>query len=780
MSTAVSDARARAHTVKAVSAVGLVVGLGIMVGASAARADAPPYSLPVTLPAAPAKPPPVAPRPPYTPVVLNLIAQLEPTSTAANPVRAEITNASRILHGGTNAVTPGAFQNPTCHNVGPVSAPTGTNPSIMAICWTDAQGVLNTSGPLQAVGTTGPMTLMGLGSSFDLDLANVWGQTEGTESREYMVTGLFGPQTDIDRQPNWGRNLSTTGEDPFLSRRMVASQIHGIQGVGTMSQMKHFAVYNGQNQNANTDVQDQALHEEYLPPYEGGFVDADAAATMCSYQLLRDTSTHLPANTSSLTQASPFGTLAPPTWNLNESHFACEQPLLENYVLRNLWHSQALIGSDYPATHSTSAILQGEDQEMPTQQGFFSDTTTLTAGQQTDPTGSTCADASGNATSCSASGALHVGGMPGPGCPTYGCPLVDAVVNHEVPLAVFNQSLARLLYQEERFGMLGCEQTPRLAMCTNPGGLPNGDRTGATQIAAGPTSGTPQLGTKNGDAAVVERYSEEGAVLLKNQGATLPLKSSDLSGGILVTGPGANHTIADPTNEASLGFPDRNAINPLQQLKDLSGNASAFTYVPANDPTGSAVPATALSQTGANPVPTAATGGLNRTAGPGSPGVDRTLDFTSVSGSQLAPGSYTWSGYVYVPMSDTYTLDFQSSAALTPAAVTVSFDGTSRTLTKAGSAWSGAACGTFAAPSVSAPCSVPGSPTTAGFTEGGLINQQFVAGGMAAGSYHAITITFDNSGAGAASLRFAYNRLQGDIDDAATAARGKRMAIVFL
>ncbi len=38
-----------------------------------------------------------------------------------------------------------------------------------------------------------------------------------------MVTGLFGPQTDIDRLPNWGRNLTTTGEDPYLSGQMVAA-----------------------------------------------------------------------------------------------------------------------------------------------------------------------------------------------------------------------------------------------------------------------------------------------------------------------------------------------------------------------------------------------------------------------------------------------------------------------------------------------------------------------------------------------------------------------------
>ena len=113
------------------------------------------------------------------------------------------------------------------------------------------------------------MTLMGLGSTFDRSLGNAWGQTEGTESRAFMVTGLFGPQTDLDRLPNWGRNLTTTGEDPYLSHEMVAAQINGIQGVGAMSQMKHFAVYNGQNQNVNTDIHDQPLHENYLTAVRG-------------------------------------------------------------------------------------------------------------------------------------------------------------------------------------------------------------------------------------------------------------------------------------------------------------------------------------------------------------------------------------------------------------------------------------------------------------------------------------------------------------------------------
>src|SRR4029078_12730870 len=98
-------------------------------------------------------------------------------------------------------------------------------------------------------------------------------QSVGKESRAFMVAGLVGPQTDLDRLPNWGRNLTTTGEDPFLSHELVASQIQGMQGKGAVAERKHFVVYNGQNQNANTDIQDQGLHELYLTPYEGGFVN---------------------------------------------------------------------------------------------------------------------------------------------------------------------------------------------------------------------------------------------------------------------------------------------------------------------------------------------------------------------------------------------------------------------------------------------------------------------------------------------------------------------------
>ncbi len=549
--------------------------------------------------------------------------------------------------------------------------------------------------------------------------------------------------------------------------------------------MKHFAVYNGQNQSTNTEISDQALHQIYLAPYEAGFVNAGAAATMCSYQIWQDTSTSLPSSVSSLSSTAPLSPYAaagqnPRTWPLNESHYSCEQPLTLTYALRDLWGSKAMVGSDYPATHSTSAIMQGEDQEQPTTNGYFSDSNSLstTSGggffgppSAFDPTGDTCADASGNAESCAAPGAVHVAGVPGPGCPAYGCTLSEAEANGSVPLSVFNQALATMLYQEQRFGMLGCDQTPVAATCTNPGGI-GGDRTGNALLPTGPSHGaTPAAdpGTKNGDAAVAEKMSEEGAVLLKNDRSALPITRDDLRGGILVTGPGAEYTIADPTGEASVGFADRDAISPLEQLKAFSGDPGAFSYVPANSPSGEPVPSSALSDSN-----TSVTGHLDRSTGPGSPTTDSSINFTTVSGrGQLAAGDYTWTGYVYVPATDTYTFRFQFSSGVPAADVTFALDGAAQTLGVPAPVYGQGVTGAHNA-------ALPATPTDGGYTEAGLTNEATSASTLSGGTYHQVTITFDNATGGPASFRFAYSRANGDIADAAAAARGKKLAVVFL
>ena len=73
-----------------------------------------------------------------------------------------------------------------------------------------------------------------------------------------------------------------------------------------------------------------------------------------------------------------------------------------------------------------------------------------------------------------------------------------------------------------------------------------------------------------------------------------------------------------------------------------------------------------------------------------------------------------------------------------------------------------------------------GSPTNAGYTEAGLTNEQFSAGTLNGGTFYPVSLSFDNTTTGPASFRFAYNRAASDIADAAAAAKGKSLAVVFL
>ena len=757
-----------------------------------------PYSLPVVLPA-PKQSPREDSAAPYTPTVVSLIRQLEAHSP---PTPTELASAAALLttHGGTYAHPEGS--NPTCHNLANVNVKTATTPRIMPLCFSDGLGINVDSGP--NIGkTTGLPSMLMLASSFDRELANAMGQVEGREGRNLMVTGLLGPQADTDVFINWQRGHHTSGEDPFLNGVISAAQINGIQGQGLMSQVKHYTVYYGAGGNF-TEVQDQALHEMLLTPYELALNDGGASSIMCSYQKFRDASPYLNKDVDLLSRPSPFPGASTRTWHLNETHFACENPLIMTYVLRNLWGSNAFAASDYGAVHSANGFLQGNDREDPTETylgGANPEGGEGAADLGLDSSSSTCADPAGKSIPCTESAAVHLAGIPGPGCPATGCSVANAVANGTIPLPVFNQALARVLYQEERFGLLGCDNTK--ADCGNPGGL-GSDRTGLAPLLEGATTGTPELGTKNGDAAIAERVAEEGAVLLKNERETLPITANDLKQGIAVSGPGAEYLVANPNNEGAAGFRDRNAINPLQQLRALSGNASAFTYTPANSSTGQPVPCNVLDSglsSGASPsfIPgtvCTARSGLQRSSGSSvdalaNDRVDKRVDYSSVStDGKLAAGAvYQWDGWIYVPIKDSYVFRIQHSAAIPDANVSFTLDNSRKSLVDAGSFYQGSWYGSM---------SVVVSPTNAGYIEGGLRNRQCALPQERQGrqsprlvncnespivGWHRVKLTLDATGLptnSALSFRFAVSRTNGDIADAAADAEGKALAVVFV
>ena len=152
---------------------------------------------------------------------------------------------------------------------------------------------------------------------------------------------------------------------------------------------------------------------------------------------------------------------------------------------------------------------------------------------------------------CSAPGAVHVGGYPGPGCPVGGCTLVDAVVNGSIPLAVFNQALARMLYQEQRFGMLGCDRTAASRRCAPTPAASAPTARAPRRCRTGSTSGTPCSAPRTVTRPWSRSTPRRARPCSRTTAPGCRSGRPTWRAGLLVTGAGANHTIADPTGEAA-------------------------------------------------------------------------------------------------------------------------------------------------------------------------------------------------------------------------------------
>src|SRR4029453_4143771 len=93
----------------------------------------------------------------------------------------------------------------------------------------------------------------------------------------------YAAQTGLTRLAPWARNLTTYGEDPYLTSQLATADVRGIQSSGLLAQLKHFAFYNGQNQDTPSVVDERAAHELYLMAYEAALTDGAASSVMCSY-----------------------------------------------------------------------------------------------------------------------------------------------------------------------------------------------------------------------------------------------------------------------------------------------------------------------------------------------------------------------------------------------------------------------------------------------------------------------------------------------------------------
>jgi len=112
----------------------------------------------------------------------------------------------------------------------------------------------------------------------------------------YQGLTFWSPNINIFRDPRWGRGHETYGEDPFLTGKMGAQFVRGMQGddpkyLKTVATAKHYAVHSGPEplrHTFNAKVSESDLRETYLPAFRTLIVDAGAYSVMGAYNRFRD------------------------------------------------------------------------------------------------------------------------------------------------------------------------------------------------------------------------------------------------------------------------------------------------------------------------------------------------------------------------------------------------------------------------------------------------------------------------------------------------------------
>ena len=122
-------------------------------------------------------------------------------------------------------------------------------------------------------------------NSWDTELAEAVGEALGNEARSQGVDVLLGPGLNIKRSPLCGRNFEYFSEDPYLSGKLAAAYVRGIQRGGALACVKHYAVNSQEFRRMilNAEVDERALREIYLTGFEIAVKEGKPGALMTSY-----------------------------------------------------------------------------------------------------------------------------------------------------------------------------------------------------------------------------------------------------------------------------------------------------------------------------------------------------------------------------------------------------------------------------------------------------------------------------------------------------------------
>jgi beta-glucosidase len=176
-----------------------------------------------------------------------------------------------------------------------------------------------------------------IGATWNPALAERLAALVGRETRDRGCRGLLAPTVNLHRSPLAGRNFECYSEDPLLSGKLAAAYVRGVQSAGVFATVKHFVGNDAEFERSsiNSMVDERALRELYLLPFEIAVREGGALAIMTAYNRL---------NGRWLTQQAEY---------------------LQT-ILREEWGFDGLVMTDWFAVTDTKASLAaGLDLEMP-------------------------------------------------------------------------------------------------------------------------------------------------------------------------------------------------------------------------------------------------------------------------------------------------------------------------------------------------------------------------------------------------------------------------------
>ncbi len=176
-----------------------------------------------------------------------------------------------------------------------------------------------------------------LGATWSPDVLEQVGGVLGQEARTKGARVLLAPTVNMHRSPLAGRNFECYSEDPLLAGRLAAAFVQGAQAQGVATTVKHLVGNDAEHERytMSSDIDERALREIYLRPFEAAIRDGGSLGVMTSY-------------------------------NRVNGRWCTEQSELLDGILRREWGFDGFVITDwFGITGTAASAAAGVDLEMP-------------------------------------------------------------------------------------------------------------------------------------------------------------------------------------------------------------------------------------------------------------------------------------------------------------------------------------------------------------------------------------------------------------------------------